>query len=104
MKKTNIATMSILIMLLLYAQLSEAAGNDLSLDDAIAIALENNNRYKIAKEKVSEKKLMVRAVWGELWPVLDAGASQTYWGAQKGILTGNKGETSLDLVKGSLAV
>ena len=84
--------------------LSFAEDSQLGLNDAISISLENNNRYKIAREKVNEKDLKVREVWGELWPDLASGASATMWGADKGALTSSDGQYSLQIIKGSLAV
>ncbi len=80
------------------------AGDILGLEDAISASLENNNRYKIAREKVREKDLKVREVWGELWPDFGSSASATLWGADKGTLTGNDGELGVQIVKGSFAV
>lgn len=94
----------LIVFILTGIQPVSASDSELSLKDAISISLENNNKYKIAREKVYEKDLKVREVWGELWPQLSAGASQTFWGAEKGTLTGNDGQTSLSIVKGSLGV
>jgi outer membrane protein TolC len=81
-----------------------AGEKELGLTEAISISLDNNNRYKIAREKVHEKDLKVSEVWGELWPQLGSSALRTYWGAEKGSLTGSDGQTVLSIVKGTLAV
>jgi outer membrane protein len=82
-----------------------AASNDiLGLREAIKISLENNNSYKIAKEKVNESKLRVRESWGKLWPDISTGASMTRFGADKGIMTTSYGEYDITFVKCSVAI
>lgn len=90
-------------MIMIYS-FSYAENEKIGINDAVSISLENNNRYKIAREKVHEKEYKVREVWGELWPELGSGASGTMWGADEGTLTGSDGQYSLQIVKGSLTV
>jgi outer membrane protein TolC len=94
----------ILFFLIMMYSLSFADSEQLGLNDAISISLENNNRYKIAREKVHEKDLKVSEVWGELWPELGSGASATRWDADKGAYSGSDGQYNIQIVKGSLSV
>ncbi len=100
----SISGVALTLFLIMIYSLSFAENEKLGLNDAISISLENNNRYKIAREKVHEKDLKVNEVWGELWPELGSGASATMWGADKGTLTSSDGQYNIQLVKGSLAV
>jgi len=84
--------------------ISSAENEKLNVNDAISISLENNNRYKIAREKVNEKEFKVREVWGELWPELVSGASGTMWGADKGPQSSSDGQYNVQIVKGSLSM
>ncbi len=88
------------LVIMMICSFSLAADERISLNDAISISLENNNRYKTAKEKVNEKSLKVHEVWGELWPELGSAASATRWEADRG----SNGQYNLQLIKGSLAV
>jgi len=83
---------------------SISSNEEISLVNAISISLENNNRYKIAKEKVNEKDLKVREVWSELWPELGSSASRADWWAEKGALTGSDGQYNLQIIRGSFAI
>jgi outer membrane protein len=76
----------------------------LTLRDAIGLSFENNNRYKIAREKVNESRLRVRESWGKLWPDLSTDASVTWFGADKGILSMSNGQYDLKFVKASIAL
>lgn len=102
MKRAVIANLIILSVLI--PAVYGSADSSLSLNDAIAISLEHNNRYRIAREKERESDQKVREVWGELWPELGSGIRQTWWGADKGMLTGNDGETTIDIVKGAFSI
>ncbi len=82
----------------------KANGDAISLNDAITLSLEHNNRYRIAQEKATESELKVKETWGELWPEIGSGAKHTWWGADKGLLAGNDGESTIDIVKASLSV
>lgn len=88
-----------LVTVMIYS-FSFAENEQIGLNDAILISLENNNRYKIAKERVREKDLKVREVWGELWPEFGSGASVTRWDPA----AGNDGQYNLQIIRGSLAV
>jgi outer membrane protein len=82
-----------------------ASDNEIiGLSEAISISLNSNNRYKIAREKVQEKEKKVQETWGALWPELSSGVSRTSWDAEKGALSTSKGETSIQLVNGTLSV
>lgn len=52
-----------------------AQDDTLNLNNAITISLQNNNRYKIAQEKVHEKSFKINEVWGELWPQFSSDVS-----------------------------
>jgi outer membrane protein len=80
------------------------AGGPMSLHDAIRLALENNNRFKIAQEKVTESKLRVREAWGKLWPDISTDATVVGFGADKGMQSMMRGEYDIDFVKCSIAV
>lgn len=90
--------------LLMVSSLLTAENGQIALNDAISISLENNNRYKIAREKTREKEMKVREVWGELWPEIGSGASVTRWGADMGAQTSSDGQYNLQIIKGTLAV
>ena len=81
-----------------------AQDDTLNLNNAITISLQNNNRYKIAQEKVHEKSLKINEVWGELWPQFSSDDSATRWVADKGTLTGSDGQYTIDIVKGTIAI
>jgi outer membrane protein len=79
-------------------------GGPMSLRDAIQLSLENNNRFKIAQEKVQESKLRVLEAWGKLWPDISTNATAVGFGADKGMQSMMKGEYDIDFVKCSLTV
>jgi outer membrane protein len=79
-------------------------GEIIGLNSAISLALENNNRYKIAREKVNESRLKVREAWGRLWPELSSDANISWWGADKGIMTASNGQYDLKFVKASITI
>ena len=76
----------------------------LGLRETIALALESNNRYRIAHEKVRESNLKVREVWGKLWPDLSSAASGTRVGADKGMLSLTNGQYNLKFVRCAISV
>jgi outer membrane protein len=79
-------------------------GEIIGLNMAISLALENNNRYKIAHEKVEESRLRVREAWGKLWPELGSDATITWFGADKGVMAMSNGEYNIKFVKASIAI
>lgn len=104
--RESVKQISLVLMIVLSPVVTAFAadGEIIGLSDAISISLSNNSRYRIAHEKVQEKEYKVKEVWGALWPELGSGVSQTSWNSEKGVLANSKGETSIQLVKGTLAV
>lgn len=81
-----------------------AAAEVIDLGKAISLALQNNNRYRIAHEKVEESRLRVREAWGRLWPELGSDATITWFGADKGIMSMSDGQYDIKFVKASIAL
>lgn len=104
MMKSICCAVLITLVPVMFCPPSFAAAEKIGLSDAITISLENNKRYKIAKERVHEKEYKVREVWGELWPDLGSGVSEQRWGADKGALTGSDGEYNIQIIKGSFSI
>jgi len=101
--KSSVGVLLFLFMIMA-CSFSFAENEQLGLNDAISISLENNNRYKIAREKVREKDLKVNEVWSELWPDLGSEASATRWDADKGAHASSDGQYNIQIVKGSFTV
>ncbi len=107
LKEMNLKYIVLIILLSTWtASAADYAVEDekLGLTNAISISLDNNNRYKIAREKVKEKEYKVRETWGQLWPEFSSGITRTWWDYEKGALSSSDGETNIQLVKGTLAV
>lgn len=91
-------------IVLLCAAASPGPAGPLTLKDAIRIALENNNKYRISQEKVNESKLKVREAWGRLWPDISTDAAMVRFGADKGMESMTNGRYDIKFVKCSLTV
>jgi len=76
----------------------------LTLSKAIALAMKNNNSYKISLEKVNESSLRVRETWGMLWPSLATDVSYTRQGADAGMYSSVDGQYNVNFITGNLAV
>lgn len=103
MKIVKKTIVGVLILLLVNIPLL-FADEVLDLHQAISLALQNNKKYNIAKEKVKESQIKIKEAWGSLWPNLDIDFSYNYVNAAKGLYSLSSGEEDFNLIKGSLAV
>ncbi|PKL19387.1 MAG: hypothetical protein CVV49_00835 [Spirochaetae bacterium HGW-Spirochaetae-5] len=71
----------------------------LSVQDAVNTALANNHDYKIAELKLKQADEKVKAVWGELFPVLESEAALTRQSAEKGFMSLSDGQVDIKLVQ-----
>jgi outer membrane protein TolC len=71
----------------------------ITVQDAVSIALENNHDYKIAELKLKQADEKVKAVWGELFPVLESEAAITKQYAEKGFMSLSDGQVDIKLVQ-----
>ncbi len=104
MKPYRVLASLITAMVLLAPSGPAFGGEMIGLEKAISLALENNNRYKIAREKIHESRLRVREAWGRLWPEIGSDATVTWFGADKGILSMSNGLYDIKFVKAAIAV
>jgi outer membrane protein len=97
-------TALVLIIIIYFAKFPAFADEKLGLRDAIASALENNNKYKISHEKTAESNLRVRESWGKLWPELSSDAAVTRYWADQGTMSRSDGQYDIKFVKCYIAV
>ena len=71
----------------------------LTVNDAVSIALANNHDYKIAELKLKQADEKVKAVWGELFPVLESEAALTRQSAEKGFMSLSDGQVDIKIVQ-----
>jgi outer membrane protein len=71
----------------------------ITVQDAVNIALANNHDYKIAELKLKQADEKVKAVWGELFPVLESEAALTRQSAEKGFMSLSDGQVDIKLVQ-----
>jgi outer membrane protein TolC len=69
------------------------------VQDAVNTALANNHDYKIAELKLNQADEKVKAVWGELFPVLESEAALTRQSAEKGFMSLSDGQIDIKLVQ-----
>lgn len=70
-----------------------------SIDEAVRIALANNQDYAIAKLKRAEAKEKVRGAWGQLMPALESEASAARQYAENGFLSLSDGQYDIKFVQ-----
>lgn len=106
MKKTSLAIALLLFILTVFTGNNHiyAEESRLTLKEAISIALENNNTYKVSLEKVKESRLKVRENWGTLWPSLSTDVSYTRLDNKTGINSYVEGQYNVKFVNAELAV
>jgi len=75
------------------------APEKISMEKALAVALENNQEYKIARYRLGEAREKVRASWGQLMPVLESEASMLRQGAESGFLSLSDGQYDIKFVQ-----
>lgn len=103
MKKSIIS--SIILSLILKAGAADAqSGKNLALKDAVRLALENNNTYKISIEQVEESSLRVRETWGMLWPSFSTDAAYTRQWAESGMNSMIEGIYNITFINAEIAV
>ncbi len=70
-----------------------------SLKEARDIALKNNGEYRASQASLSAAEERVRAVWGQLLPVMESEVSATRQGADSGIMALSDGQYDVRLVQ-----
>lgn len=82
-----------------------ASGNErgvplvISLEDAVAIAKNNNPDYEIARHRQKAESEKVNQAWGLLYPALESEASLTRQGAESGFLSLADGQYDVKVVQ-----
>lgn len=71
----------------------------LSLDEAVKIALQGNYDYKIAELKMRESEERINSVWGQLMPVLESEASVARQYAENGSMSLSDGQTDIKFIQ-----
>ena len=71
----------------------------ISVDEAVIIALGNNQDYKIASHRLEEADEKVNAVWGQLLPALESEASILRQGADTGPMSLSDGQYDLKFIQ-----
>ncbi len=69
------------------------------LDDAIALAKQNNHDYKIARHRQKADSEKVNQAWGTLLPVIESQAALVRQGADSGFLSMSDGQYDIRLVQ-----
>ena len=67
----------------------------ISLSDAIALALKNNQDYRLAVLKARQTRERVKGAWGQLLPVLESEASMARQYAENGFMSLSDGQYEL---------
>ncbi|MFW5861179.1 MAG: TolC family protein [Spirochaetota bacterium] len=70
-----------------------------TVDRAVIVALENNHEYKRAVKNMKAAKEKVNRVWGTLLPSLESEASAMRQGAEQGFMSLSDGQYDLKLVQ-----
>lgn len=78
---------------------SPSAPGEITVREAIHIALKNNQDYRIALHKLEEAKEGVNNAWGQLWPVLESEASLARQGAENGMMSLSDGQNDIKIVQ-----
>lgn len=81
-----------------------SAAETLSLREAVRLAIENNNNYKISIEAVEESRQKVRESWGMLWPTLSTDVAYTRQGADAGFSSNIKANYDVKFINGQIAI
>lgn len=81
-----------------------SAAETLSLREAVRLAIENNNNYKISIEAVEESRQKVRESWGMLWPTLSTDIAYTRQGADAGFSSNIKANYDVKFINGQIAI
>jgi len=70
-----------------------------TIEEAVAIALKNNQEYRIVLKKTKQAREKVNQVWGQLLPVLESEASMVRQGAGNGFISLSDGQYDLKLLQ-----
>ncbi len=95
---------SSIILILITGTADAKSGVSLSLKDAVSLALENNNAYKISIEQTEESRLRVRETWGMLWPSFSTDAAYTRQWAESGINSMIEAVYNITFINAEIAV
>jgi outer membrane protein len=71
----------------------------ISVDRAVQIAFQNNQDFKIARERLKAADEKINGVWGQLMPVLESEASMLRQGADSGPLSMSDGQYDIKIVQ-----
>ncbi len=71
----------------------------MTVDRAVAVALQNNHQYRMSVKKMKAAKEKVNQVWGTLLPSLASEASAMRQGAEQGFMSLSDGQYDLKLVQ-----
>jgi len=83
---------------------SAQAGEKLSVQDALAKALQSNNTYKSMQSHVVETQAQLDEAWGALWPSLASDASYTKVGADFGSSKNIESQYTINVINSTLSV
>ncbi len=74
------------------------------VEEALSIALKNNQDYKIALYRLKEAKEKVHGAWGQLMPTLESEASLLRQGAENGFMSLSDGQYDIKFVQLKLGI
>jgi outer membrane protein len=91
-------------MLLAVITGASVRAENLTLQDAIRVSLENNNVYLIALEQAEESRFRVHETWGALWPTLSTDFAYTRQDAEAGFSSRVAGQYDIRYVTGTISI
>lgn len=99
------AALSCALVFILMPALIAATAQDsrapekITLSDSLAIALKNNQDYRLAVLKAKQTREKVKGVWGQLLPILESEASMTRQYAENGFMSLSDGQYDLKFLQ-----
>lgn len=98
------SVLSLVAAMIVIVNVSLVQAQPLTLQQAIATAIENNNTYKAALLKVDENRYKVRESWGMLWPQLSTDVAYTRQWYEAGFQSQIAGQYDVKIISGQIAV
>jgi len=93
----------IAVMIIIFSE-SLISAQPLTLQQAIATAIQHNNTYKAVLLKVEENRYKVRESWGMLWPQLSTDVAYTRQWYEAGFQAQIAGQYDVKIINGQIAV
>jgi outer membrane protein len=105
MKNLFFLDLLIITILCIYVVPSKAQeSTEISLDNAIEIAIAHNRDLKIAENRLEQSRKKINQVWGDLFPTIESSAAATRQGAESGFSSMSDGSYDIRVVQASLTL